>query len=163
MAALSLSRFDEPRCRAELVAMLRDYSVKIAAGGQVLTVLPVGSAVRRGSMLARLRDDAGGVRELRSPLSGRVGKLSAAEGSSVPKDGELLVLSPDAENVLQSLRALFLVGTTEDLPEVERYARGVAGMPPQVQKQAALTSEEIERRASVETKKVSGWSGRRAA
>jgi hypothetical protein len=147
MAALSLSRFDESRSRAELVAMLRDYAVRVGARGKVLNVLPVGSVVRREAMIARVRTDAGEVQEIRSPLAGRVGKIYAIEGAGVSPDDELLVLAPDAENVLQSLRALYLVGTEEELPEVERYARGVAGMPEGVQRQAAQTMEAIKRRA----------------
>ncbi|MFN2596869.1 MAG: HEAT repeat domain-containing protein [Pyrinomonadaceae bacterium] len=148
MAALSLTRFDDARSRAELVSMLGDYSVKAGVSGKVLTILPVGSAVSRQAMIARLRDDAGQTRELRAPVSGGVEKVSVAEGASVSPTDELVVLSPDADNALQALRALFVVGTTDDLPEIERYAGGVAGMPPDVQKQAALTSEEIKRRAS---------------
>ncbi|MCA1815656.1 MAG: HEAT repeat domain-containing protein, partial [Acidobacteria bacterium] len=148
MAALSLTRFDDARSRAELVSMLGDYSVKAGVSGKVLTILPVGSAVSRQAMIARLRDDAGQTRELRAPVSGGVEKVSVAEGASVSPTDELVVLSPDADNALQALRALFVVGATDDLPEIERYARGVAGMPPDVQKQAALTSEEIKRRAS---------------
>jgi hypothetical protein len=45
------------------------------------------------------------------------------------------------------LRALFLVGEAEDLPEVERYAQGVAGMPDQVKQQAAQTAKAIRSRS----------------
>jgi hypothetical protein len=148
MAALSLSRFNDPRCRAELVAMLGDYSVKVGVDGKILTVLPTGSQVRREAMIARVRDGANEVREIRAPVSGKVEKVSVAEGTDVSANDELIVLTPDADNALQALRALFLVGTTDDLPEVERYARGVAGMTEQVQKQAAQTSVEIKHRAS---------------
>jgi hypothetical protein len=147
MAALSLSRFGDPRPRAELVAMLRECSVRVGTEGKVLTVLPVGSVVSRQAMIARVRDDGGEVREVRSPLAGRVEKISAVENADVHANDELLVLAPDAENVLQSLRALYLVGGEAELPEVERYARGVAGMPASVQRQAAQTAEAIKRRA----------------
>jgi hypothetical protein len=148
MAALSLSRFNDPRCNAELIAMLHDYSVRVGVAGKILTMLPTGSVVSRQAMIARVRDGAGEVREVRSPLAGRVKKGSVAENSDVSASDELLVLAPDAENVLQSLRALYLVGSVAELPEVERYAQGVAGMPEAVQKQATLTAEAIKRRAS---------------
>jgi hypothetical protein len=38
------------------------------------------------------------------------------------------------------------VGQKEDLEDVQRYARGVAGMPDRVRQQAALTLQEIEGR-----------------
>lgn len=147
MAALSLSRFDDAGGRGELVAMLRDYAVRAGFGGKVETVLPVGSRVSRETMIARVRDANGEVRELRAPVAGRIAKVSAPQGVSVEPNAELLVLAPDADNVLQALRALFLVGAAEDLPEVERYERGVAGAPEGVQRQAASTAEAIRRRA----------------
>ncbi len=147
MAALSLSRFGDPRARGELAAMLIDYSVRVGLGGKILTVLPAGSGVSRQAMIARVRNEKGEVVEVRSPLAGRVEKVSAGENSDVKPGDELLVLAPDPENVLQSLRALYLIGSDEELPGVERYARGVAGMPGDVQKQAALTVEAIKRRA----------------
>ncbi|HVG29913.1 MAG TPA: HEAT repeat domain-containing protein [Pyrinomonadaceae bacterium] len=147
MAALSLSRFNDPRGRAELVAMLRDYSVRTGVGGRVETVLPAGSRVSRETMIARVRDANGGVRELRAPVAGRIAKVSAPQGAAVAADSELLVLAPDAENVLQALRALFLVGTREDVTEIEPYALGAAGMPGRVKEQAAQTEEMIMRRA----------------
>ncbi|MDT7542605.1 MAG: hypothetical protein QOE33_2509 [Acidobacteriota bacterium] len=148
MAALSLSRFNDPRCNAELAAMLRDYAVGVGVAGKILTMLPAGSIVSRQAMIARVRTDAGEVREVRSPLAGRVKTVSVMENSNVNASDELLVLAPDGENVLQSLRALYLVGSDAELAEVERYARGVAGVPDAVQKQATLTAEAIKRRAS---------------
>jgi hypothetical protein len=147
MAALSLSRFDDARCRAELVAMLHDYSVPVGVGGSVETVLPVGSVVSRQTMIARVRTEAGEVREVRSPLAGRVKQLSTAEGTKVQAGDALLVLSPDADNVLQALRALYLVGTREDIAEIEPYTQGAAGMPQKVKEQAAQTVEMIVRRS----------------
>lgn len=146
MAALSLSRFGDASGRGELVAMLRDYSVRAGVGGRVVTVLPVGSNVSRQAMIARVRTEAGEVRELRSPLPGRVEKVSAGENADVKPDDELLVLAPDPENVLQSLRALYLVGTVHEVLEIERYKEGAAGMPDDVKKQAAQTIEVIMRR-----------------
>jgi hypothetical protein len=147
MAALSLSRFDDARSRMELVAMLHDFAVPVGVGGSVETVLPVGSVVSRQTMIARVRTDAGEVREVRSPLAGRVKKLTVTEGAKVQAGDELLVLSPDPENVLQALRALYLVGTREDIEEIEPYAAGTAGMPQKVKEQAAQTREMIVRRS----------------
>lgn len=148
MAALSLSRFNDQRARTELVRMLQSYPVRAGVSGKVVTVLPVGSVVTRQAMIARVRVDTGEVREVRSPLAGRVEKVSVTENAEVQPDAELLVLSPDGANVMQSLRALYLVGTVDDLPEVERYARGVEGMHADVQRQATLTVEAIKQRAA---------------
>ena len=55
-------------------------------------------------MLARLRDEAGQMRELRSPLSGRVWKITTAEGTQLSRDGELLVMpsSPEVKDFRQA-------------------------------------------------------------
>jgi len=147
MAALSLSRFNDPRSRPELLAMLRPYELRAPAPGTILTILPAGSAVRRDSLISRVRDMAGGVREVRSPLAGRMENVVVGEGANVEAGGALCSLAPDPENVLQSLRALMLVGVGEDLPVIERYARGVEGMPDDVQRQAALTAGAVKSRA----------------
>ena len=62
---------------------------------------------------------------------------------------EIILLSPGEEHAWEALRALYLVGQSEDLAEIERFASGAAGeMSPRVQQQAALTAGEIRRRAS---------------
>ena len=146
MAALSLSRFQDERARPELRAMLRPFGFKSPVGGVLLTALPAGSRVNRESLVARVREPAGDVREVRAPLAGKIERVNVAAGASLNAGDELLVLAPDADNVLQSLRALAMVGGRGDLGEVEVYARGVEGMPADVQKQAALTVEAIKGR-----------------
>jgi hypothetical protein len=146
MAALSLSRFRDGRARPELRAMLRPYVFRSPVGGTLLTVLPAGSRVNRESLIARARESSGEVREVRAPLAGKIERVNAQAGANLNAGDDLLVLTPDAGNVLQSLRALALVGAGEDLGEVEVYARGVEGMPADVQKQAALTAEAIKGR-----------------
>jgi hypothetical protein len=66
----------------------------------------------------------------------------------------VLRLAPDAEFVYEALRALFLVGAEEDLPEVERYAAGVAGMPERVNQQAAQTAKAIRSRLALKSPEV---------
>lgn len=148
MAALSLSRFNDGRGRAELLAMLRPYSVKLPQAGSLITVLPVNSSVTREAMLARVRDEQGTVQEVRAPVAGKIERVSAAVGTSLAAGVELLVLAPDGKNVWEALRALYLVGEAEDVPEIERYAEGMAGMSPEIKKQAAQTVEAIRSRAA---------------
>jgi multidrug efflux pump subunit AcrA (membrane-fusion protein) len=148
MAALSLSRFNDGSGRAELLSMLRSYSVKVPQVGTLVTVLPVNSTVTREGMLARMRDERGTVHEVRAPVAGRIERASATEGTSLSAGAELLVLAPDGKNAWEALRALYVVGEAEDLPEIERYARGeVARMSDEIKKQAARTAEAIKSRA----------------
>ena len=146
MAALSLSRFRDASALPELHAMLRPFVFKSPVGGTLLTVLPAGSRVNRESLIARVRVPNGEVGEVRAPLAGKIERVSVAAGAILNAGDELLVLAPDAENVLQSLRALAMVGNERDLDEVEPYVRGVDGMPNEVRKQAALTTEIVGKR-----------------
>ena len=149
MAALSLSRFNDASGRAELVSMLRSYSVKLPFAGTLITMLPANSSVSREAMVARVRDEGGTVQEVRAPVAGKIERVSASDGASLAADAELLVLAPDSKNAWEALRALYLVGASEDLPEIERYARGeVTGMSDEIKKQATLTAEAIKSRAT---------------
>ena len=67
--------------------------------------------------------------------------------AQVAQGQPLLTLAPDADSVLDALVALRFVGAQEDLPEVERYASGIGGMPEEIKKEAAQTAEAIKRRA----------------
>ncbi|HEV3469992.1 MAG TPA: HEAT repeat domain-containing protein [Pyrinomonadaceae bacterium] len=146
-AALALVRFGDPRCRPELVAMLRPYAVTAAADGEALTALPPGTPVKRDSLLLRYRGAAAGDGEVRSPLPGRVAEARVREGVRFRAGEALFRLAPDAEQAQDALVGLLYFGTAEDLPEIERYAAGVEGMTAEVKRQAALTAEAVKRRA----------------
>ena len=145
-AALALVRFGDARSLPELRAMLRPYTVVSRAEGTALTALTEGSYVKRDAMLARVKKADENVDEVRAPLSGKILRAPVKEGERVDIGRQLFELAPDVDGVWESLRALYLIGTAEDLSEVERCARGVEGMPERVRQQAALTAEAIKRR-----------------
>ena len=147
-AALALVRFGDPRCRAELLAMLRPYTVRARDGGTALTALTTGSRVKRESLLLKYRDASGQTGEVRSPLPGSVARASLKDGEGFAAGGELFLIAPDAEQARDALVGLYYVGGGEELAEVERYARGVEGMPEDVKTKAAQTAEAIKRRSS---------------
>ncbi|OFV99016.1 MAG: hypothetical protein A3H28_08000 [Acidobacteria bacterium RIFCSPLOWO2_02_FULL_61_28] len=146
-AALSLVRFGDASGRDEFLAMLRPYAVRAPADGTLSYRLPQGNAAERGTLLARLETSQGTL-EVSSPVPGTVEKWLAEEQSRVAAEQEILVLMPGSEQVWEAMRALYLVGRAEDLPEVERYARGaVSDLADEVRQQASLTAAEIRRRA----------------
>jgi hypothetical protein len=147
-AALALVRFGDPRCRAELLAMLRPYTVRAADGGTALTALTAGSRVKRESLLLKYRDASGQAGEVRSPLPGSVERASVKDGEGFASGGELFRIAPDAGQVNDALVGLYYLGGPDELAEVERYARGVEGMPDGVKTKAAQTAEAIRRRSS---------------
>ena len=145
-AALALVRFGDPRCRGELQAMLRPITISSQTEGTAQTALTAGSPVKRESLLVRFNIKPNVVGEVRSPVPGRIEKAFIKDGDAWRGGVELFVIGSDAEQVEDALLGLAYFGTAEDLPEVERYARGVEGMPEEMKVKAARTAEAIRRR-----------------
>jgi hypothetical protein len=147
-AALALVRFGDARCRPELLAMLRPMTITAPSEGKAQTALTAGTSVKRESLLVRYNIKPNLVFEVRSPVPGRVEKAFVKEGDVWGVGAELFVIAPDAEQVGDALLGLAYFGTAEELPEVERYARGAEGMPEEMKTKAARTAEAIRRRVS---------------
>jgi multidrug efflux pump subunit AcrA (membrane-fusion protein) len=140
-AALSLSNFHDPAALPELRAMLRPAAVVSPGAGAVRFRLKEGEYVNPGTLVARVGDT-----EVRSDLPGEVRALRVPDGSQVKAGDELADIAPDKEHVWEALRALYTVGGREDEEDVQRYIRGVSGMPEKVQQQASLTLQAIQDR-----------------
>jgi hypothetical protein len=150
-AALALVRFGDPRCRGELLAMLRPQTVRAAGEGTALTALTAGTPVKRGSLLVKFRSNpSGSVEEIRSPLPGIIEKALTSGGDIIEPGNDLFVIAPDAEQVNDALVGLYYFGDARDVADVERYAGGVEGMSDEVKEKAAQTAEAIKRRISKE-------------
>lgn len=147
-AALALVRFGDARCRPELVSMLRPYAVRAPSDGEALTALTGGTPVKREALLVRYTRGGGAGGEVRSPLPGRVEEARVKAGDRFGAGQDLFLLAPDPEQARDALVGLFYFGAAEDLPEIERYARGAEGMPEDVKRQAALTAEAVKRRST---------------
>ncbi|MGH9786492.1 MAG: HEAT repeat domain-containing protein [Terriglobia bacterium] len=147
-AALSLVRFGDDGGRAEILAMLRPFAVQSPAAGTLSYQLPAGNPAERGTLIARL-ETGQGMQDVQSPVPGTVDRWLVSGQARVIAGEEIVQLGPGTEQVWEALRALYLVGRAEDLPEVEWYVRGeVSGMSEEIQRQAALTAAEIRRRVS---------------
>lgn len=145
-AALSLVRFGDDRGREEIRSMLRPFVVPAPAEGTLSYQLPLGNPAERGTLVARLETGQGTL-DVQAPVPGTVDRWLVEDQSRAKAGQEILLLSPGEEQVWEALRALYLVGRAEDLPEVERYVRGeVGGMSEEIQRQATLTAAEIRRR-----------------
>jgi biotin carboxyl carrier protein len=140
-AALSLATFGDPAARPELRAMLQRQVVPSPVAGTVRFRLKSGDYVNPGTLIARI-----GSVEVRSPLPGEVEELKQRDGASVSAGDALIELSADKEHAWEALRALLLVGDDGDLNDVQRYIRGVPGMPDRVQQQARITAQAIRSR-----------------
>jgi hypothetical protein len=144
-AALQLVRFGDAAGKTELRAMLQPYAVGAPFAGRVVSVLPEGSIVEAGSLLARI-EDTSGAREFRSPLNGLISKLEVREGGQVDAGQTILWLIPDRATLRDALQALAFVGTSEDLPAVNDYTQGHTSADAETRQQALVTAKAIESR-----------------
>jgi hypothetical protein len=145
-AATALVRFNDASGRTELRSMLRPYLVAAPHAGTISSILPEGSQVKMGSLLARIKQGETEMQEMRSPLSGTISSLILREGAAVAVGDTVLSLAPDVETVENALVALAYVGTGEDAHEVERYTQAMEGMPQRIKEEAALTIKAIQSR-----------------
>ena len=144
-AALQLIRFGDASGRPEVRSMLQSFEVKVPFAGTVISLLPQGSNIRAGGLLARIRDTSGNVQEFRSPLDGKVSSPHVVkEGDRVSLNQTLVWLIPDQTTILDALKALAYVGTKEDLPLVESCSQIDASS--ETSNQAAQTAKAIRSR-----------------
>lgn len=145
-AALALVRFGDARCRAELIEMLRPYTIRAKAEGTAITALTEGTPVKRESLLVKSEIKPNLIDEIRSPLPGTIEKAFISDGDHWAVGRELFIIAPDAQQVGDALVGLYYFGDAEDLAEVERYSEGLTGMPSDIKAKAAQTVEAIKRR-----------------
>ena len=147
-AALSLVRFADPAGREVIAAMLSPYPMVAPDSGTLAIRLKIGDVINPGTMVAHIIVSGEKV-EVRSLVPGTILAWSLPDNSPVVSGKPLLLVDPSPEMVWESLRALYLIGHIEDLPAVNRYARGADAMPQQIQQQATLTAREIARRGAL--------------
>ena len=140
-AALALAAFGDAEARGELVAMLRPYTLAAPVSGPVRYRLKIDEYVNPGTLVAHV-----GETEVRSPLPGEVRDLETRDGANIAAGAPLVTLGADKDHVWEALRALYLVGQTADLEDVQRYTHPVPGVPDAVRQQAELTAEAIRSR-----------------
>lgn len=145
-AALSLVRFGDASGRLQIVALLQPARIVAPIAGRVVDVDKADTAIHQGGLVAKIQN-GGQTIEVRSPIAGRIATLSAQTGTQVAAGAELATIEPDAEQVWEALRALYLIGEVGDLPAVRAYERDSPEMPDRVKQQAVLTEQAIRERA----------------
>lgn len=146
-AALSLVRFGDPAGRGELRAMLHSFDVIAPQTGVLVIRLRKENSVNPGTLLARLQTDAAEPLELRSTLPGAVERWLVDDGARVKAGDRVARISPAEDQVWEALRALYLVGRKDDLPDIQPYLLGREGFSPRIEQQAQLTEDAIRRRS----------------
>ena len=146
-AALSLVRFQDDSGHRLIVSMLRPYVMNSPLAGVLVTRLKPADIVNPGTLVAHI-DAAGKNNEVRAQVPGTVERWLVSDGATVTAGQPILSLSPNESMAWEALRALYLTGRPEDLPDVERFVRGTDGMSPQVGVQAQDTARAIHDRAN---------------
>ena len=149
-AALALVRFGDGTGRPELLTMLRPYRVLSPNPGVLNYRLQEDDSVSTGTLLARIQSGPQRVNEVRSPLPGFFQSKLVEEGKTVSVGQEIIQLSPTEEQVWEALRAMYLVGQSQDLPDIERFTGRAPHMSDRIQQQARLTVAAIKQRSSLE-------------
>lgn len=144
-AALSLVRFADPSGHALIAGMLAPYTIDARRTGTLAIRLKPGDAINPGTLLAHIVIGSDST-EVRSEVPGTINHWLAQENAQIKTGDPLVLVDPSPEMVWESLRALYLIGQKEDLATVETYAHGAHDLPPQIQQQAALTRQAIEKR-----------------
>jgi hypothetical protein len=167
-AALSLVRFGDAAGREQIVALLEPAEIKVPAAGlidsdathgqwsdagrsvQVIDTARVGTTIRQGGVVAKIGIASSGTTitvDLRSPITGHLRALAASQGKPL-RSGDLVgIIDPGTEQVWEALRALYLVGQTDDLPAVRLYERDLPDISNDVRQQAVETERAIRERA----------------
>ena len=144
-AALSLSRFQDPSGRAELLAMLQPYTVAADQAGVITNRLQEGDVVDRGTLLGRIEvEGLPEPVEIRSPLPGVVRKQLRQDGDTVRGGEDVTLLGADPGHAYEALRALYLVGIRDDVETIRPFLLPNEDRPAQVTEQARLTIDRIQ-------------------
>ena len=144
-AALQLVRFGDASGRSDLRAMLVPFEAKSPLTGTIVSLLPVGSKLSAGGLLARIRESSGAVQEFRSPVDGTIAALSAKESDVISSGQTVASIKPYRGTTMDALRALAYVGTSDDLALIE--ASKQADGAQEVVQQASATETAIKTRA----------------
>jgi biotin carboxyl carrier protein len=145
-AALSLVRFRDASGHPIIVKMLAGEPLLAPKEGKLKRLLNVGQPVATDTVVARLMADNASI-EVSAGAPGSLAQWRAADGATVSAGQPIAVLAPSSQMAWEALRALYLIGTPDDLNVIAPYARGVPAMPAQVAEQARLTMKEIHARS----------------
>jgi biotin carboxyl carrier protein len=144
-AALSLVRFGDASGRPQIVALLQPAQITSPESGRIVDADRPGTAIHQGGLIAKLQSGKNAL-EIRSPIPGRIRSV-AGTGANVAAGAEIGVVDPSTEQVWEALRALYLVGQSDDLPAILPYERDLPDISNDVRLQAIETEKAIRERA----------------
>jgi len=145
-AALSLVRFGDATGRPQILALLQPAQITSPQAGHIIDSDRPGTAIHQGGLIAKLEYGQKQLAEIRSPIPGRIRSL-VGTGANVAGGAEVAVIDPANDQVWEALRALYLIGQTDDLPAIRPYERDLPDVSSDVRRQAAETEQAIQKRS----------------
>lgn len=146
-AALALVRYGDPSGHAQIAAMLKPAGVTAPIGGTITQIATAGEPIRGGTVVARIQSGKTS-QDVRSPITGTIAAVRAKKSSAVQAGAELASISPGTDQAWEALRALYFIGTADDLNDVKAYERPQPNIADRVQQQARETERAIRDRMS---------------
>ena len=146
-SALSLVRFHDSAGHDVIVNMLRPTAINSPYFGTLRARIKSGESINPGDLLAKIVTP-NGEKDLRSEIPGTFNRWLATDGASVSVNQPVANLLPSDDEVWESLRALYLIGTSADLDAIAPYARGLDGVSPKIAEQARQTMNQIRSHAA---------------
>ena len=148
-AALALVRFGDGAGEPQLRSMLQPFTLGAPDSGTIKFRMKEQDDVRNGSIIARIRPaNTGQQTDVLSSVGGTIARLLAKDGATVAAGDAVAVIDPDEGQVVESLRALYLVGQPQDLKDVDRFVRDAPNMSERVRQQAEATARAIRERSA---------------
>ena len=144
-AALALVRFHDASGHAIIVGMLKPTVLAAPYSGVLKTRLKPDQTVSAGTLIAHIEVQSKN-REVRSEVPGTLARWLVSDAANVSSGQPIAAIYPSDDDVWESLRALYLIGTPADLDAIAPYARQSAGATARIAEQARLTMREIRSR-----------------
>ena len=145
-AALSLVRFGDATGRPQILALLQPAQITSPESGRILDADRPGTAIHQGGLIAKLQYGHEQTAEIRSPIPGRIRSV-AGTGANLVAGAEVAVINPANDQVWEALRALYLVGLSDDLSAIRPYERDLPDISNDVRQQALETEQAIQKRS----------------
>ena len=148
-AALALVRFHDSAGHDVIVNMLRPTTINAPCAGTLRSRIKPGESINPGDLIARIEFihiDFTQKVDVRSEIPGTFNRWLANDGAAVSAGQPVANLLPSDDEVWESLRALYLIGTPADLEAIAPYARGLDGVSPKIAEQARQTMHQIRSR-----------------
>ncbi|MFI5126509.1 MAG: HEAT repeat domain-containing protein [Candidatus Acidiferrales bacterium] len=141
-AALALVRFHDASGHAIIVGMLKPTVLSAPYSGVLKTRLKPDQSMNPGTLIAHI-EVQNTSREVRSDVPGTLARWLVNDGANVSAGQPIVAIYPSDDDVWESLRALYLIGTPADLDAIAPYARQAADITPKIAEQARLTMRQI--------------------